>query len=290
MPKAARTAARAARPPAELAGAGAGAGQTVEQQLPGSHSQVEVSQRSGMGSGQLKQQGLSAQHLLSPGSQKQEGGPRHRGVQSVGAKQNVQPGPLTLNISLSPGGQRPLGVGGCACAEATSTSRSTVATAILDTVTAFRIWAVYLMEAAPVNLRPVPSACLCVLCGHFRLRRSASRRPCLGRAVIDEAHRGGDGRWPALLGDQAVHALGDAAIGGMALRRERSSIRCIASRAFISQVEADAVGHRQDVRPRRRAGRRRRGRRCSSAPSAHERRRHVRARRRCVSTISAAST
>ena len=111
MPKATRTAARTAKPPAELAGAGAGAGQTVEQELPGSQMQLEVSHISGLGSGQLTQQGWAAQHAVSPGSQKQDGGPRHWSKQSVGAKQRVQPGWLTLNRSLSPGGQRPLGGG-----------------------------------------------------------------------------------------------------------------------------------------------------------------------------------
>src|SRR3954471_21201241 len=37
--------------------------------------------------------------------------------------------------------------------------------------------------------------------------------------VVDERHRGGDGAVAGALGDQAVHVLADASVGGVALRR-----------------------------------------------------------------------
>ena len=114
-----------------------GPGRRWSSSSPGSHSQVEVSQRSGLGSGQLKQQGLLSQHAVSPGVQKHEGGPRHWTAQSVGAEQKKQPGWLTLNVSLYPVGQRPPDEG-CACADTARTSRSTVAIAIRITVIPLR--------------------------------------------------------------------------------------------------------------------------------------------------------
>lgn len=121
-----------ASPAAELTGAGV-AGQMVKQQLSGVQMHVEVSQLSGLGSGQLKQQGLASQHERSPGEQKQLGGPRQRGSQTLGSEQSVQPGSLTLNISLNPAGQRPLDAGP-ACAGAASASRRTVAIAIFRVI------------------------------------------------------------------------------------------------------------------------------------------------------------
>lgn len=132
MPRATRTVVRMASPAAELTGAGV-AGQTVKQQLSGVQLHVEVSQLSGLGSGQLKQQGLASQHERSPGEQKQAGGPRQLSSQSSGAEQSVQPGPLTLNISSNPAGQRPFD--GCpAWAGAASASRRTVAIAIFRVI------------------------------------------------------------------------------------------------------------------------------------------------------------
>ena len=52
--------------------------------------------------------------------------------------------------------------------------------------------------------------------------------------VIGEQHRVGDGAVPGLFGDQRVHPLADAAVGGMPCGADRSSMTCIASRAFMS--------------------------------------------------------
>ena len=70
--------------------------------------------------------------------------------------------------------------------------------------------------------------------------------------VIGELHRAGDGAVPGLLRDQGVHALADAAIGGMPLRR-RAQLDDVHRLARVHvHVEPHAVGHRHRVRGNRR--------------------------------------
>ena len=84
-------------PSADTVGAGAACGHTVEQHVSGVHTHDETLHSSECSSGQFTAHGVAAQQALSPGGQKANGGPRHMGWQSEGAKQNVQPGALTLN-------------------------------------------------------------------------------------------------------------------------------------------------------------------------------------------------
>lgn len=97
MPIATRRAVRIARPSADTVGAGASGGHTVEQHVSGEQAHVDVLQASESCLGQLKAHGVASQHSRSPGGQKDSGGPKQWASQSEGAKQNVQPGWLTLN-------------------------------------------------------------------------------------------------------------------------------------------------------------------------------------------------
>ena len=97
VPSATRTAVRITSPSADTVGAGASGGHTVKQHVSGAQVHVDVLHCSESCCGQLTAHGVEAQQALFPGGQKDCGGPTHWGSQSEGAKQNVQPGWLTLN-------------------------------------------------------------------------------------------------------------------------------------------------------------------------------------------------
>ena len=109
--------------------------------------------------------------------------------------------------------------------------------------------------------------------GPARLERALGVQALeLDLGVIGELHRGGDGAVAGLLGDQRVHPLADAAVGGMPLRR-RAQLDDVHRLARVHvHVEAHAVGHRHRVRRQSPHGRSHASRSCSSADASMTRR------------------
>ena len=65
--------------------------------------------------------------------------------------------------------------------------------------------------------------------------------------MIDELHCFRDGEVSGLFGDQRVHLLADAAVGGMTLRRSAQLDEVHGLARVHLHIEADAVGHRDRV-------------------------------------------